>query len=296
MRNGSSRLLTHTSWGRQDDHRVRVSFPDNYIACATHPARSIIVNHLEQKFCHDGSVGIACIYFNYKETRSEIQLLSDIYLQLLQQHQTVPSLAKTYIERYQREGKRPTRGDLKDLVQSALKLYSRSFVVLDALDECIGDQDEPVERQAQFRKRLYETLQSFGLSVNLLVTSRVSGNIPQLFRDAMQLEISPHQNDMRAYIEQRIGEKGSSCQWTKMCQDDGGFKDQAVNTIIQKAQKMCVHFPLEESSFYLSTNLETGFSWSGYTLTPLLNNPGYDRLRVRWRACLLGFSILTTKR
>ena len=102
---------------------------------------------------------------------------------------------------YQRHSKRKTRpleGEIITVLHSAARRYSRTFFVIDALDECISSDGT--------RKRLLEEIfkcQS-DLTVAFFATARYLPDITSLFQGKMSTEIRASDHDVRMYLHSHI--------------------------------------------------------------------------------------------
>ena len=117
-------------------------------------------------------------------------------LQQLVRHQ--PDILNEICDIYHRhkDGKYPpTRSELSSLLQS-LSL-SKVFVIVDALDECINEDNMSTKLLCEFQK-----LHS---SLHLLITSRGHIiNVKHEFPDARKLDIRARDGDLKVYLEERI--------------------------------------------------------------------------------------------
>ena len=74
--------------------------------------------------------------------------------------------------------------------------YTRTFLVVDALDECT---EKP-------RNAFLGSLNKLCGNVHLLVTSRPTESIKQYFEGATHLEITAHNHDIQLYINGRVAQ------------------------------------------------------------------------------------------
>lgn len=200
-----------------------------------------MINHLHEKLSNDPHIGVVSVYFDYNNLQKPSEVLYDVYRQLLRRHNGVfPTLLHALIEKMTHESRSPTDDELANLVKSEAKTLSQLFIVIDALDECVGsstDETRP-EKHVRFRRNVYGLLQSLSGQANVLVTSRVSEEIPSMFKRYPQIEISAHDEDMIAYLEQRIADGGDEHRWAQLCSKDTMFKDESIRKLIEKANGM----------------------------------------------------------
>jgi len=81
-------------------------------------------------------------------------------------------------------------------LKSEIKLYSKVFIVVDALDESPEDEGT--------RADLLVALQSLSGTVNLMVTSRDFSPIARHFPGATLIDIRANDEDVRSYVHGRI--------------------------------------------------------------------------------------------
>ena len=98
---------------------------------------SIVVEELTTRFRNNKSVGITYIYCNFR--RQDEQKIYDLLASLLKQlAESQPSLPSTVKELYNRHKTKRTRPSLEEIsrsLQAVTTLYSRVFIIVDALDE-----------------------------------------------------------------------------------------------------------------------------------------------------------------
>jgi hypothetical protein len=99
---------------------------------------SIVVEDLTTRFRNDKSVGIACLYFNFRrqhEQKLEDQIAS-LLKQLLQRLSSVPDNVKFIYNQHKDKQTRPSLDEILKTLESIITTYSRVYIVVDALDEC----------------------------------------------------------------------------------------------------------------------------------------------------------------
>src|ERR1700722_14718144 len=161
-------------------------------------SRSIVVNHLQTLSEENESVATTCIYCNYKEQAEQTvpNLVASLLRQIVQGRRAISDDVKSLFERHHRQSTRPTLDQLTDVLILEIRMRSKVFIVVDALDECREDDAT--------RALLLQVLRSFPLQVNLMVTSRDLPSIGRDFEGAKRLHIRAKDDDMRIYIEGRI--------------------------------------------------------------------------------------------
>lgn len=171
-----------------------------------------------------------CDYkFQAKQTAEN--LVWSLTYQLAKQCDDMPQDTRTI---YQRCGKSPSWNDYKSLLLSITRAFPRTFVVVDALDEC-HELDAPDGKDLKFLSAL-QSLRS-GSSVRLLVTSRPHKVIQQNFKNLSQVDIVPRQSDINASLEFRIN---SNPKFANRIAKGKDLKGEIVRAILENYGGVCV--------------------------------------------------------
>ena len=102
---------------------------------------SIAVNHLKTSFA-DNKTGIVFLYCVYK--RQDNQKVDDLLASLLGQLAVCQSMISESIRKLfhkHQNGEKPrlSQKEVREELRNITKTYSRTFVIIDALDECKTD-------------------------------------------------------------------------------------------------------------------------------------------------------------
>lgn len=206
---------------------------------------SIVVENITTRFYNDKSIGIAYLYCNFR--RQHEQKIDDLLASLLKQLAGCqPSLSGSVKDLYDRHKPKQTRPSVDEILrslQSVVAMYSRVFIIIDALDEC---------QATDCRTRLL--LELFSLQakyrVNLFATSRDLPDISGNFQGNISLEIRASEYDVRKYLDSHVLRLPSFIQRSQDLQEE-------IKTEIVKAvDGMYVAFIF---SFRKYTNAFAGF-------------------------------------
>lgn len=156
---------------------------------------SIVVDHLSTKFRSDNSIGIAYIYLNFRQQQQPESLLRSILKQLLQKRTPMPESIKNHLKLHGHERTQPSFAEICQTLNSVVALYSRVYIIVDALDE-YDDSDGYCKK---FVSATLDLQQKTG--INLFVTSRIND---RLFEPALSLEILANTDDIRSYINSQM--------------------------------------------------------------------------------------------
>jgi predicted ATPase len=162
---------------------------------------SIVIDHHSTRFQNNADIRIAYVYFNYKQNvdkQNINNLLSSLLKQLGQERLSLPNSVKALHDRHRDEKTRPLIDELSRALQSVAAMYSRVFIIVDALDECqVHD-----ACQARFLSEIF-TLQA-KTGANLFATSRHTSNIKKEFEGSTLLEIRASAEDVRRYLDGHV--------------------------------------------------------------------------------------------
>jgi hypothetical protein len=176
---------------------------------------AIAIDHLCTSF-PDEHIGVAYIYCNYKEhgSQSALSLLTALMKQLSQSQRNIPeSVQRLYNDHYKQQT-RPPLDEICNILRSICTVYSRVFIVVDALDECTQKNGE--------RGSLIDKLRNLqaGTNVSIMATARLIPDIEQKFESATKLEVRASDSDVRRYVAGQIQQLPNCIQ-----HDDGLWTD-----------------------------------------------------------------------
>ena len=163
---------------------------------------SIVVDDLFNRFHNDASVGIAYVYCNYRlqyEQRAE-DLLINLLKQLSQERSSLPDSVKDLYDRHKAKRTRPLFEEISKALLSVATLYSRVFIVVDALDECQASDG----CRSTFLRGIFNLQAKCG--ANLFATSRLIPEISEQFEGSTSLQIRASEEDVRRYLDGRMSQ------------------------------------------------------------------------------------------
>ncbi|KAK3995729.1 hypothetical protein QBC44DRAFT_347984 [Cladorrhinum sp. PSN332] len=166
---------------------------------------SIVIDHLQSRFQSVSSFGIAYLFckVGWQDTQTPENLLASLLKQLvrnqLAQRKSMPTAVKDLYDAHVKNETRPTLREISVALQRVLSLYSRSFIIIDGLDECKA-------RDACRNKFLKEIfILRRDTKLNLLVTSRPQ-EIEAMFQGCIVREIYAIDEDIKSYIDEQISQ------------------------------------------------------------------------------------------
>lgn len=172
---------------------------------------SIVIDHILKKVRNQGdvqcrksevdnTVGIAYLYcmFNRPDEQNLENLLLILLRQLVQQRPSLPSFITELYEARIDIQMCLTHDEILKALHSTIALYSKVFIVVDALDEC------QVQNgcRSKFLSSLFKLRDECGVS--LFATSRSIPEIEDKFKRAVSLEIRGNEEDLHIFLEEKI--------------------------------------------------------------------------------------------
>jgi Cdc6-like AAA superfamily ATPase len=163
---------------------------------------SIVINHLKTSFPDDntGRAYLYCIY-KRKDNQEADDLLASLLGQLAaRQSITPPSLRRLYDEHRKGEKSRLSQNEIREELYNIIKTYSRTFIIIDALDECGTD-----HVRSELLSEIYKLQKLEETDIRLMVTFRPS-IVLECPSSVTELEIRAHEEDIEEYLSGRMSE------------------------------------------------------------------------------------------
>ena len=157
---------------------------------------AIVVDDIYSQSKCDRNVGIAYLYCDFRRQHEQKieELLANLLKQLAQQQASTPGGVKNLFDQYKGRPKRPTLDEILSILHSVSILYSRIFIIVDALDECQVT-DGCRTRLLSGIFKLQERVR-----VNIFSTSRYNPEIVEIFKESISLEIRAKDEDVQTYL------------------------------------------------------------------------------------------------
>ena len=177
---------------------------------------SFVVDILHTQFRGDLSVGIAYLYcdFRRQDQQEAEDLLASLLKQLTQGLPFLPDTVKSLYNRHNDKRTRPSFDEISRSLQSVATLYSKVFIIVDALDECRASNG----CRARFLTEVFK-LQA-KCRANLFATSRFIPEIVKKFDGSTSLEIRASVQDVQRYVHNRIADLPSFVERNPKLQED----------------------------------------------------------------------------
>ena len=171
---------------------------------------SIAVDFLQKQFCAGADskdteehedVGVAFVYCNFrrKAEQSARDLVGSLLRQLLLQRRAdLPPEVLAIFNTCQKPPRPPSVQELVSCLRATAASFSRTFLIVDALDESQVSRDG----RAMFLTELFALQGASG--ANIFATSRHIPDIEERFAGVPKVEIRGHPEDIRAFLQSSI--------------------------------------------------------------------------------------------
>ncbi|PWI64589.1 hypothetical protein PCL_09519 [Purpureocillium lilacinum] len=208
---------------------------------------STVVDSLQTRYRDDTSVGIAYIYCDYRrqDEQTAKDLLASLLKQLAECLPTFPEAMKSIYGRHKKMHSRPSFHEVASALETVLALYSRVFILVDALDEC----RESDHSRTKFVDYVFKLLVKSKL--NVFATSRFIPDIIHKFEESIVLEIRATDEDVRQYID------GHMSRLPRFVQGNLHLQDEIKAGIVQSVQGMFLLVQLHVESLMGKISIKT---------------------------------------
>lgn len=205
-----------------------------------------MIHHLQESRKLRPDVALAFIYFNYKESDGHnlVNILASLIHQICRLQGRLPAELIDLFEKHNAKSTRPSVHELSSLLRAAVGGFSKTLIVLDALDEC--------PEKDGMREHFITELLGLQPQVQLLVTSRIIPMIERQLADAKRVDIRASDEDIKTYLLERMNSSGKMKGYFDKDQE---LRSKITGTIIGKAGGMFLQARLHLDSLIAKTNL-----------------------------------------
>lgn len=159
---------------------------------------SIVIDYLHQKFQSPSSIGIAFIYCTFREHKRLAELLSSLLTQLVRRRTSMPEALSDCYYKHLQSRSRPSTKEITTQLHSTITEFSRTFILIDALDEL----HIPYGERQQFLSVLLNFQTQY--KINIFATSRFVEDLLGAFNEVPIVEIRAHDQDVRDYLRDKV--------------------------------------------------------------------------------------------
>jgi hypothetical protein len=186
---------------------------------------SIVIEDLITRFHDDPSIGIAFVYCNFRpQHKQKAEDLLASLLKQLAQGQSLPDRIMSLHNKHKDKGTQPLFNELSGTLYVVAAMYSRVFIIVDALDEC----QESDNCRTKFLSEIFNLQAKSGAS--LFVTSRFIPEVTEKFKGCPSREILASDEDVRRYLDGHMSPRRAFLRENSELQDE-------IKTKIVKATK-----------------------------------------------------------
>lgn len=161
---------------------------------------SIVIDELTTRFGNEETVGIAYVYCNFrrKHEQGAEDLLASLLKQMAQGRGSLPESVKSLYDRHKEKRTRPSFDEISKALRSVTAVYSKAFLIIDALDECQTTDG----CRTRFLAEMFDLKAKCG--ANFFATSRFIPEITEKFNGIKPLEMRASPEDVRRYVHGHI--------------------------------------------------------------------------------------------
>lgn len=143
-------------------------------------------------------IGVAYVFCNYKTQAEQTAdaLLASLLKQVTHSRPNQAGAVVQMYEKHQMQKTKPSLDEITTALQTVSSSYTVTYIVLDALDECIkSTRDKLIAPLRRLQKHA---------NIRLLCTSRFIPEIEELFYADTKLEVRASEQDIRRYVAGQI--------------------------------------------------------------------------------------------
>ncbi|KAI1086177.1 hypothetical protein F5B19DRAFT_182353 [Rostrohypoxylon terebratum] len=202
---------------------------------------SLVIDELQSCFNTNETISITYLFLNpemQQEKSPEILCIS-LLQQLLNQRKSSPSNIKSIYDRYEIDKVRPPLEDILKGLELAALLFSRVYIVVDALDEV------PTEYREKFLSSVFHLQKECSpllQKVKFFATYRFDMSPTRLFQQALTLRIEAKPEDVSKYVY------GNLHHFSTFIKHDGQLPEAMTSAIMQFTKGI-----FSRASFFLNS-------------------------------------------
>ena len=176
----------------------------------------------------------AYFYFDFNDSTKQYhdKMLRSLIIQLSFNHQSIPEPLLSLFNSCQGGAKPPQTKDLETLLKALIDLYEKTFIVLDALDECEDRQEllSFVENAIGWKSQ----------KLNVVMTSRKLKDFEDFFdakieeRSRLSIQNAKVDEDIRSYVHGKLQNDRRFKRW----RGQPKVRDEIVTRLMEKSDGM----------------------------------------------------------
>ncbi|KAL2672649.1 hypothetical protein Neosp_013363 [[Neocosmospora] mangrovei] len=182
--------------------------------------------------------GMPFVYCDYKDRLNQTpsNLLSSLAKQLARQKQVLPKDVNDLYDKHANKETFPSLDEYFTLFSQLATSFSQTFIIVDGLDEHVGEEDDG-SLNTKFIDKLRQVEQQDGMNgrMRLFVTSRWNDTIREHLDGCVCINIHALASDIRALVRSRISH--NSFRYSRVLRENQrDLADLIVDTLTEKAQ------------------------------------------------------------
>ena len=160
-----------------------------------------MLEHILQKGPQNNA---AYFYFDFNDSAKQYhdKMLRSLIIQLFSKHQSIPEPLLSLFQSCQSGAKPPPTGELETLLKTLIDLYDKTFIILDALDEC--------EDRQELLTFLENAIGWNSQKLNVVMTSRKLKDFEDFFKaeieewSRLSIQNEKVNEDIRSYVHGKL--------------------------------------------------------------------------------------------
>ena len=188
----------------------------------------MIIDYLQREVLTE-NIGLAFLYCSYNDqpVQNITNIISSLARQLVGRQGPLPQDLTLPFSQHKDRKTRPSLDECRALLVSLINKYTRSFIILDALDE--------TNERDGTRHGLIAELKKLSATAKILITSRYCTSDEEYFEPSSKIEIRALEADLVAYVEARMVEES---RLTKHFKKEPGLAPLVLENVVKQAQGM----------------------------------------------------------
>ena len=186
-----------------EEYQTWVQTPKKTLFCPGIPGAgktilsAIIIDDLSIRFRGEADIGIMYLYCNFRrrDEQNAESLLASLLKQLCQERASLPDSVKVLYKKHKVKRTRPSFDEISKTLQSVTTIFSKVFIIIDALDECQTTDG----CRTRFLTEIFLAQAKSG--ANVFATSRFLPEVIERFEGSISLEIRASKEDVRRYLD-----------------------------------------------------------------------------------------------
>lgn len=160
----------------------------------------IVIDCLQARFHNDANIGITYLYckFNRQDEQTPEILCTSLLKQLLRKQTIIHEAVRKLHGKHMKEGTRPQMEEIIDALRLVMASFSKTFIVIDALDEC----GLSINNRRAFLSDIFRFQAQVG--ANVFATSRFFPDIMERFKQSPSLPIHAQDEDVELFLERNM--------------------------------------------------------------------------------------------